>query len=284
MIESIYNAGYGIWNHLIEIAMTLFTVSPTAANGSVYATANALYTSIADISVPIAIIFFLLAIFKDVVSTPPDQQARRFLGDALKFGIMVGILINLWTIMGYVIQIADGITDKFASGSAITYQLTVSSDLQSVINELDQDVTIFSGEMWNQIKATIILLIASMATFVIIVSSAIAIISCSFQRIIKPLAILPLSSITVALAAGSGDASRVTTSYIKTFFGFCISGAFMVICVKMGVALGNGLIAFDMSTLTLTEKALYISVQNAVIPLVIAGLIKSTDSIIARFF
>lgn len=269
---------------MIEIAMTLFTVSPTAANGSVYATANALYTSIADISVPIAIIFFLLAIFKDVVSTPPDQQARRFLGDALKFGIMVGILINLWTIMGYVIQIADGITDKFASGSAITYQLTVSSDLQSVINELDQDVTIFSGEMWNQIKATIILLIASMATFVIIVSSAIAIISCSFQRIIKPLAILPLSSITVALAAGSGDASRVTTSYIKTFFGFCISGAFMVICVKMGVALGNGLIAFDMSTLTLTEKALYISVQNAVIPLVIAGLIKSTDSIIARFF
>lgn len=268
----------------MEIAMTLFTVSPTAANGSVYATANTLYTSISDISVPIAIVFFLLAIFKDVVSTPPDQQARRFLGDALKFGIMVGILINLWPIMGYIMQIADGITDKFALGSAASYQLTVSSDLHSVISELDQDVMFLSGEMWNHIKATIILLIASMATFLIIVSSAVAVISCSFQRIIKPLAILPLSSITIAMAAGSGDTSRVTTNYTKTFFGFCISGAFMVICVKMGVSLGSGLIAFDMSALTLTEKALYISVQNAVIPLVIAGLIKSADSIIARFF
>jgi hypothetical protein len=59
----------------------------------------------------------------------------------------------------------------------------------------------------------------------------------------------------------------------------------MVICVKLGVALTTGgLIAFDIDSLSLHEKVLYISVQNMITPLVIAGLIKTTDSVVGRFF
>ena len=58
----------------------------------------------------------------------------------------------------------------------------------------------------------------------------------------------------------------------------------MVICVKLGTALTNGgLIAFDFANLSTNEKLLYISVQNMITPIVIAGLVKTADSVIGRF-
>lgn len=281
MIESIYNAGYEIWNCLIGIAMTLFTTSPTAANGSVYNTSRALYNVISDISAPIATVFFLIAIFKNVIGSPPDQQIRRLLGDALKFAIMIGILINLWSIMGYIMQIADGITDKIAQQADTTYKLTMTAEFADVINEASS-FDVLSIKDW--LISNIILILAAVASFGILIAAALSIISCSFQRIIKPLVILPFSSIAVAMGSGSGEAGRVTFHYLKTFFGFCISGAFMVICIKLGVSLGQGLVAFDTSSLNLIEKAIYISTQNALIPLVIAGLVKGADAMISKFF
>ena len=283
MVESVYKAGFSIWNQLIDLAMTLFTTSPTTANGSVYATAHSLYLAIQSISTPIAIVFFLIAIFRDVVTTPPDQQARRFFGDAVKFGIMIGILTNLWSVMGYIIQIADGVTA--ALNASATYQMSVSSDLSSVIAEAEKQPENFNIGLWvDYIFTNILFFIAALATLVVIISSCILILSSAFQRIIKPLAIIPFSSITVAMGAGSGDANRVMTNYLKTFFGFCISGAFMVICVKMGVSLTTGMVAFDINSLTLHEKVIFMSVQTSITPIIIAGLIKSADSIIGRFF
>lgn len=95
--------------------------------------------------------------------------------------------------------------------------------------------------------------------------------------------IMPFSSVTVAMATGSQEASRVTTQYLKTFFGLCLAGAFMVVSVNLGVALSNGLIVFDYAALSTIEKVLFISIQNAITPIVIAGLVKSADSIIGKF-
>lgn len=279
MTEDIYKVAFGIWNKLIEIAVTLFTTSPTSANDFVYATARTLYNSISSISTPIATVFFLIAIFRDVVSAPPDQQTRKLFGSGLKYTIMLGILANLWTIMGYIIQIADGITTAF-SVSGATYTMSLSGDLSAAIAEIE-DLSIWDG---NNIFAKIMLFIAAFVTLIIIVASCISILSSAFQRIIKPLVLLPFSALTVAMGSGSGDASRVMTQYLKTFFGFCISGAFMVVCVKMGVSLASGLIAFDIDSLSTYERALYISVQYAVTPIVIAGLVKTADSVIGKFF
>ena len=58
----------------------------------------------------------------------------------------------------------------------------------------------------------------------------------------------------------------------------------MIVCVKMGVSLSDGLISFDMASLSTYEKALYNSVQCAITPIVIAGLVKTADSIIGKFF
>ncbi|MDO4966119.1 MAG: hypothetical protein Q4E51_05365 [Lachnospiraceae bacterium] len=288
--EAIYNLGYAFWNNIVGIAMTLFSTSPTAAAGGVYATAHSLYTAITDISLPIAIVFFLIAIIKEVTATPPDQQIRRFFNDVIKFGVMVGILANLWTIMGYIIQIADGLTTNLVTGAS--YSMSLPSSLSTLLT----DILTFnwpSGDIWAKVEylltfvmCAIIALLSSIATLVILVASSVSVLSSAFQRILKPLVMLPFSCVTVALAAGTGDAERVATSYLKTFFGFCISGAFMVICISLGAALGNSLLSIDMTSFTSSDaaKLFAISVQAAIIPIIIAGLVKSSDSIISKFF
>ena len=223
----------------------------------------------------------------------------KILNDALKFTIMIGILANLWDVMGYVMQIADGVTDRIAGYGAASYMMSMSADMQMTISEAENlaptteihvlsfgsDLINFVKELISIVMAKLLFFIASLISLIVIVASCLSILSSSYQRILKPLLILPFSSITVAMASGSGEAARVTTSYLKTFFGFCISGAFMVICVKLGVALtAGGLIAFDISAMGTTQKMLFMSVQNMITPIVIAGLIKSVDSVIGRFF
>lgn len=297
MTEDIFNTAYSIWNSLIKIAMTLFTTSPTAANGSVYSTCNAIYNAISDIALPIAIVFFLIAICKDVISTPPEQQARKFLNDGVKFCVMVGILANLWDVMGYIMQIADGITDKVASNASATYEMEMSDELKNIITEVNNlapttqihftsfgsDLIAFAKEFLDIAMTRLLFFIAAIITLGVIVAVCISIINCSYQRILKPLVILPFSSITVAMASGSHEAERVATSYLKTFFGLCLSGAFMVVSVKLGVALANGGFISPPGDASINTKVLFMAVENMVTPTIIAGLVKITDSTIARF-
>lgn len=297
MTEDIFNTAYSIWNNLIEIAMTLFTTSPTAANGSVYSTCKNIYTAISDIALPIAIVFFLIAICKDVISTPPEQQIRKFLNDAFKFCILVGVLANLWDVMGYIMQIADGVTEKVASNANSPYQMTMSDDLINIITEVSNltpttqihftsfgsDLIAFAKEFLDIAMTRLLFFIAAIVTLGVIVAACISIINCAYQRILKPLVILPFSSITVAMASGSHEAERVSSSYIKTFFGLCLSGAFMVVCVKLGVALTNGGFISPSDDASVNTKVLFIAVENMVTPTIIAGLVKSVDSTIARF-
>lgn len=303
-VTKIYESSFNIWNTLIDIAMTLFKTSPTSASGSVYYIAHTCFNAISSISVPIAIVFFILAIIKDVLGTPPEQQARKFIQDALKFGVLVSVLMNLWLFMGYIMQVADGVTDTI--GISGTYTLSMSSDLSEVVSEVTTaapstslsysdvfaflsnimtDLKEYIGELKDIIVLQLLLVITAAATFVLTLSAGFTIINCAFQRIIKPLVILPFSTITIAMAAGSGEAERISTSYLKTFFGMCLSGAFMVMCVKLGAAIINGgVIALDTASSDLMERLLYVTVQTAITPIVTAGLVKNVDSMISKFF
>lgn len=297
MTEDIFNAAYSIWNSLIEIAMTLFTTSPTAANGDVYSTCKSIFDSISDIAIPIATVFFLIAICKEVISTAPEQQLKKFLNDVLKFCVMIGVLVNLWDVMGYIMQIADGLTDKVASNASATYKMEMSDNLKDIITEVSNlspttqihftsfgsDLISFAKEFLDIAMTRLLFFIAAIVTLGVIVAACVYIINSAYQRILKPLVILPFSSITVAMASGSHEAERVSTSYIKTFFGLCLSGAFMVVSVKLGVALTNGGFISPPDDASINTKVLFIAVENMVTPTIIAGLVKATDSTIARF-
>lgn len=116
IVKALYNCAFSVWNALIGIAMTLFTTSPkTAGGGTPYSVVHTFYNAISDATVPIATVFFIIAIYKAVVSAPPGQQAYRFLQDALRYCIILYIAANMWSIMGYIMTFADGITGKIAA-------------------------------------------------------------------------------------------------------------------------------------------------------------------------
>ena len=101
MIESIYNAALTVWSTVGEFSVKFITANPFTA-GSLGTGGNAFalggfrgvvqgaYNTLLDIAVPIAVVFFLLALFKIVISTPPNQQIYAFVGSAVKFGILFG--------------------------------------------------------------------------------------------------------------------------------------------------------------------------------------------------
>lgn len=286
VVKALYNCSFTIWNTLMKIAMTLFTTSPkTAAGGTPYSTVHTLFNAISDATVPIATVFFLIALYKTVVSAPPEQQAQRFLMDALRYCIILFVAANMWKIMGYVMDFADGITAKMGTTSG--YKLTMNSDLESIIDstlklpDFELSGEWFSG-VWTTIGCSLLFLIAGLVMVFIMVASCISIISAGFQRILKPLVILPFAGIAIAMGAGGHEISRSLVQYLKTFFGFCISGAFMVICVKTGVTLCTSLVNFDLSGASNIYKCVLITVQSAITPIVIAGLVKGTDSMVQR--
>lgn len=288
VVKALYNCAFTVWNALMDIAMTLFTTSPkVAAGGTPYYTVYAIYNAISDATVPIATVFFIIAIYKSVVSAPPGQQALRFMQDALKYCIILFISANMWSIMGYIMDFADGITSTIVAGSS--YHLSVSSDLSSIIDsclelpdfELSGE---WFGDFWETVGCTLLFLIGGVVLLFVMVASSMSIISCAFQRILKPLMILPFAGIAIALGAGGSEVSRSLMSYIKTFFGFCISGALMVIAVKCGVSLCTTLVSIDMVGMTKVYKCIIMTVQMAITPIVISGLVKGSDAMIARMF
>ena len=101
VVKALYNASFTIWNTLMGLAMTLFSTSPTtAAGGSPYGTVHTLYNSISAATIPIATCFFVIAIYKSVVTSPPEQQAQRFLMDAVRYCIILFVAAHLWEKIG----------------------------------------------------------------------------------------------------------------------------------------------------------------------------------------
>lgn len=286
VIKALYNCSFTIWNTLMQIAMTLFTTSPKSAGGGTpYSTVHTMFNAISDATVPIATVFFIIAIYKSVISAPPEQQAQRFLMDALRYCIILFVAANMWNIMGYIIDFSDGITSKMGTTSG--YTLSVNSSLESIINstcalpsfELTGE---WFSKLWSVIGCSLLFMIAGIVLVFIMVASCISIISSGFQRILRPLIILPFAGIAIAMGAGGHDISRSLLQYIKTFFGFCISGALMVICVKTGVTLCTTLVNFNLAGSSDIYKVILITVQSAITPIVISGLVKGTDSIVQR--
>ncbi len=285
-VKALYETAFIIWNGLIGIALNLFTTSPKAAGGgSPYATVHTLYNSISQATIPVAACFFLIAIYKSVITTPSEQQLQRFLMDAIRYCIILFATGHLWEIMGYIISFADGITASM--GSAGSMQLHMSGDLERIIHEsLQLPAFELSAEwiakLFEVIGSSTVLLIGGLTLILTMVASALSIISSAFQRILKPLIIMPFAGIALAMGAGGAEMSRSLWTYAKTFLGFCISGAMMVVIIKAGSSLCISLASTSMTAGTDIGRCIIITLQAAVTPIVIAGLVKSSDSIISR--
>ena len=286
VVKALYNASFTIWNTLMGLAMTLFTTSPTtAAGGSPYGTVHTLYNSIASATIPIATCFFVIALYKSVVTSPPEQQAQRFLMDAVRYCIILFVAAHLWEILGYIIEFSDGITSSM--GSISGYNLSMGSDLNRIIEESLKPPTFeLSGDYIEKLLETLgcsaLLLIGGLILVLVMVASCLSIISSAFQRILKPLIIMPFAGIAVAMGAGGHEIARSMLQFLKTFFGFCISGAMMVIIVKTGCTLCTTIVNAGLTGSNDIENCIMMTVQASITPIVIAGLVKGVDGVIAR--
>ena len=135
VVKALYNASFAIWNTLIGIAMTIFRTSPTAVSGGTpYGIVHSLYTSISAATIPIATCFFVIAIYKSVVTAPPEQQAQRFLMDGVRYCIILFVAANLWQILGYIMEFSDGITATLGGGAG--YMLSMEILKESLVKVL----------------------------------------------------------------------------------------------------------------------------------------------------
>ena len=295
LVWAFFEGGFWIWNKFIEIAMKLFNTSPLeASSGTLVGTISPIYHALLGIGLSLAVVFFLIAIIKETISAPHGQQGHRLILSGLKYAVILGILSNLWEIMGAIINITDQITSS--SSSTVEVTLSVSEELKSLIDQAFAsppafEITDISGSLGNWLLysvAYVFCIILGIVTLFVIVASCISILSSAFQRIIKPLIIMPFAAIMVAAGAGTGDSERVMWNFFKTFFGFCLSGAAMIICIRLGVALCNGILVFPEPEFgsdygSVLKTMVMVSLQVAITPIVVAGLIKGVDGIIQRF-
>ena len=282
VVKALYNASFAIWNTLIGIAMTIFRTSPTAVSGgSPYGIVHSLYTSISAATIPIATCFFVIAIYKSVVTAPPEQQAQRFLMDGVRYCIILFVAANLWQILGYIMEFSDVITATLGGGAG--YMLSMDGDLERIISEsLVLPEFELSGEwigkLFETLGCCILLLIGGVVLLLVMVASS------AFERILKPLVVMPCAGIAVAMGAGGPDVSRSMVQFLKTFFGFCISGAMMVVIIKTGCEMCTELVSDALYASNDIENCIMITVQASITPIVIAGLVKGTDGMIQRMF
>lgn len=124
----------------------------------------------------------------------------------------------------------------------------------------------------------------SAEVLLVMVASSLSIISSAFERILKPLVLMPFAGIAVAMGAGGHEISRSMVQFLKTFFGFCISGAMMVVIIKTGCVMCTELVSDALYGTNDMENCIMITVQAAITPIVIAGLVKGTDGMIQRMF
>ena len=294
-IRAIFNVVFNVWNWFMEIAMTLFTTAPNEASGmdgKLINTVHRLYNALFSFALPITVIFLFIALLKNSWIKSEEQRLPAMLSDLMRYGVIVVILASLWDIMGYIMSVTNNIMNVVID-SNITYKLNPNDQkvLMDVIADFElrqcegiDDLIPWLGEMLICLLTDLLFMIVGLVVVVLVAGAGFTIVSVAFQRILKPLVILPFASIMVAVGAGGGDVGRVALSYLKTFVAFCISGAFMVAAIKVGVAFcSNGLFNFDMTDMGKIEKMILVSVHTAATPMVIAGLVKSMDGIIARF-
>ena len=295
VIKSLFRVAALCWNTFIDISIDMFTTSPkTAAGGQLYSTAKTFYDAIVGCTVPLATLFFIIAIYKEVISSPPEHQVRRFLQDALKYIIVLYLSTQLWTVMGYIIEFADGITSSVTVSVEECHINMEDSDLFAQIDAMEEDDTveepdILGGAIMNWFKnlmasigSTMVFLVVGVVTILVMVAAGISIISVAFQRIIKPLVIMPFGAIVLGIGSCSGEGTRMMWHFGKNFLGFCLSGAFMVLAIKLGNTLSIYMLSSAISAESDFQNALVMAIQMNVTVLVISGLCKAMDGIVAK--
>ena len=306
-LKGFYEMIFGIWNALIDASITILTSSPkSVAGGQLYSTASSLYNTLLAVTVPLATVFFIIAIYKDVIGTPPEQQPRRFFQDAVKYIIILYLSSKLWDILGYFVDFADGITSaitispdsahiKLENTSINTLLDSITAPSSSFLDAI-ADVSVIGTVDFSPLQTYLnqlgpylgycgLLGAGGFVILIVFVAAGISILNAAYQRIIKPLLVIPFSTIVLGIGSCSGEGSRMMWHYGKSLIGLLLSGALMIVAIKLGNRMTSQMISLtELSDGTLFGNALITLVEAPISALVTAGICKSVDQIMGKIF
>ena len=295
-IKGLFNVAYDIWNAMIGLSCDMFADSyRNGQAASLYNTAYTIFKTISGCTIPLATLFFIIAIYKTVSSTPPEQQARRFLLDALKYVIILYISSQLWNILGYMLDFASGITSAINDGGAYG-QISTGED--NVVFQAVDDLKLSFGshglnigeyisEALDIVVTILVYFIGGLASVIILGASGLTVIGVAFERIIKPLVILPFSAIVLGIGSCSGEGERLMWHYGKSLLALALSGAFMITAIKLGNAMFT---TYNIADRIVTDhggqiiRAIITIVQVDMTAIIITGLLKSMDGLVGKVF
>ena len=304
----------------------LFRISPAEAAGSdINGILELLFSRLINsFAIPIATLGFLFAIIKNVIDGVDGKHLYRLGMSASKYAIVAAISLNAYAVMGGIMSLADDFSTQLidgfaaANGDPYLHYEDIQSDIEAVFAEeeteeegsTDESSTDESGteessadddsggvlggiKKWfakqiDRIFSRGLIGLLSLSVLAMSTACAFLIVIEAFKRIIKPLVVMPFACINLAFGSAGQDGERLMWNYIKMFFGFCISGAVMIISIYIGAALinsdsVNAIFSIDESA-SHTYRAVIISLKSIILPLTITGMVKGAESLASRLY
>ncbi len=303
----LYEKAFDLFQALIEVMQF-----PCLTQGNsrpewheIWIAAKGCFDLLKDITIPIATIFFIIAIYKTVISKPPEEQPKQFLVEALRFIMILFIAGNLFTILSLITEFSENLTNavlNLCGGTKIENSKFWTDGLATIKNAIVENEKNGNPKFSELIEGDIVVFcekifvflsyfLGGLVTLLVFGSSGFSIVMATIHRIIKPLIMIPFSTIVVGLGACSGEGERMMWHYAKSFLGYCMSGVFILMAVKMGLSLAS-LDLFNLSEVVknpTTEgdrlMAALVALFRVNLPVVItSGLVKSADSFMEKIF
>lgn len=307
VLGNIFALGNSLWDIITNgMAMKLLSFQYSAgthSNDAADVIANTVWTVYDSFKGPVLTfvsLFILIALIKEIINAPEDQTLRRILVSLLKYGIIIGVIVYLQDITNAIFQITNGIT--YSISQTVGLELTDTGMDSQIYSALDDYcgtfpthwILNFGKKTMPWVFGYILLFIAGIAYLGISIYAGISIIQVAYSRILKPLILLPLSGFAVATGAGSSEEARTMNNFFKMVIAYALSGALMILCIQLGNTLMNSFSLMDYMNTSGTLAgiagnasygiilALIIAIQQLSTPLVISGLVKSSEDLITR--
>ncbi len=309
-LEDLYRLAYGILSKILKL-MNFPHVSDANSGGrwiNLWNAAHGCFAVMLEVAIPIATIFFIIGIYKSVIDKAPEEQPKQFFQDVVRYTIILFIISNLFNFLTLITQISDGVTDEVMSVDGMN---PTSDAAQSNVYDIKYDtspiktvIDYYSGGMLQKTTKSyekkpvldffldvfeyITLLFGGVATIIIFAVAGYTIIMAVIVRVVKPLAMLPFSTIVVGMAACSGEGERTISQFIKKLLGFSLSGVFIIIALKLGAAIAC-MNLFDLNKVMQLDSNSLISaivgIINVNIPVIITtGLVRASENFMDKIF
>lgn len=281
-----------IWKTLVGLAMNVAMADPTGGTyAGLHRVAKTAYGTILDITIPLATIFFLVAIIKDATQRSGEAILQSMVASTIKFICILILMNNMITLLDTILQIGANIGQNIGNKST-----NLTFDTDAIISALETDLVKptfdimdlkgFFNDLLNYIFSYLAMFIGTLVAVISVVASAISIVGAAFQRILKPLIIMPFSCVSASMSAAEGELGGAFNHFLKTFVSFALGGAFIILSVQLGTKICSTSIftsVFADRPTGLTGTLLDLT-QYMLGPMITAGLVKASDSVLSRLF